>query len=74
MALLHRAVGSREVPDYARLFLVKVCATLPALTQVSLHIEDTAVLMSVVHDFVIADSLTNLVAGGSSCGSSSSGP
>ena len=27
MALLHRAVGSREVPDYARLFLVKVCPT-----------------------------------------------
>lgn len=37
MALLHRAVGSREVPDYARLFLVKVCMPLPALTQVPLH-------------------------------------
>ncbi len=39
MALLHRAVESREVPSYARLFLVKVRMPFPVEQVLAAHVK-----------------------------------
>ena len=86
MALLHRAVGSREVPNYARLFLVKVCLTpipktlkvlSPSRSQPITQIPAAHVkpLLSRCHFCSLCKrNLLRLVTGGSPRGSPSSGP